>query len=109
MCGQPQTRRTTFQSHPPLLAFQWGGIPPPLNTSLQISCDGAASTYLLRGVIYYANQHFTAHFLNSAGTSWHHDGMARRGALILQSPSQAQLATAIVAVYSLTGSYDPCG
>ncbi|KAF8240422.1 hypothetical protein L208DRAFT_1233248, partial [Tricholoma matsutake] len=86
----------------PLLAFQWRGIAPPLNTSLQISCDGAASTYLLRGVIYYANQHFTAHFLNSAGTSWHHDGMTRRGALILQSPSQAQLATTIMAVYSLS-------
>ncbi|KAF8229608.1 hypothetical protein L208DRAFT_1480007 [Tricholoma matsutake] len=26
-CGQPQIRKTTFQSHPPLIAFQWGGDP----------------------------------------------------------------------------------
>ncbi|KAF8224233.1 hypothetical protein L208DRAFT_1312602, partial [Tricholoma matsutake] len=85
----------------PLIAFQWGGEPPLLNTSLQISCSGIAKEYLLRGVVYYANQHFTAHFLDSNGSSWHHDGMARR-ALILQRPSQCQLATAIVAVYGLS-------
>ncbi|KAF8229181.1 hypothetical protein L208DRAFT_1125851, partial [Tricholoma matsutake] len=55
-----------------------------LNTSLQINCNGAASVYLLRGVIYYANQHFTAHFLNTTGDTWHHDGMARGGALTLE-------------------------
>ncbi|KAF8237409.1 hypothetical protein L208DRAFT_1247768 [Tricholoma matsutake] len=77
------------------------GTPPPLNTSLQINYNGAASVYLLRGVIYYANQHFTAHFLNTTGDTWHHDGMARGGALTLERPSQALLATAIMAMYSL--------
>jgi len=50
-------------------------------------------------VIYYENQHFTAHFLDSTGSSWHHNGMTRSGALILQNPSQAQLASAIAAIY----------
>jgi hypothetical protein len=100
-CGQPQVRKTTFQSHPPLIAFQWGGAPPILHTSLHITCRGVAEQYILRGVIYYANQHFTTHFLDSTGGCWYHDGMTRNGALILQRPSQAQLATAIAAVYTL--------
>ncbi|KAF8229084.1 hypothetical protein L208DRAFT_1126535, partial [Tricholoma matsutake] len=64
-----------------LAAFQWAGTPPPLNTTLQINRNGIAKTYLLRGIIYCANQHFTVHFLNSTGGSWHHDGMARSGKL----------------------------
>ncbi|KAF8228520.1 hypothetical protein L208DRAFT_1290976 [Tricholoma matsutake] len=103
MCGQPQIRKTTFQSHPPLIAFQWRGEPPLLNTRLQINHNDIAKEYLLTGVIYYTNQHFTGHFLKSAGCSWHHDGMARSRALILQRPSQGQLATAIVAVYTMLG------
>ena len=91
----PQIRTTSFQSHPPLIAFQWGVGPPLLNTSLYISCSGVAKEYMLRGVIYYDNQHFTAHFLNSTGSSWHHNGMARSGVLILQNPSQSQLASAL--------------
>jgi len=86
-----------------LIAFQWGVGPPLLNTSLYISCSGVAKEYMLRGVIYYDNQHFTAHFLDSAGSSWHHNGMARSGVLILQNPSQAQLATALAAIYVLRG------
>jgi len=68
------------------------GDPPSLNTILQISCNGNATEYLLRGVIYYANHHFTAYFLNSAGNSWGYDGMSRGGTLIQQRP---------VAVYAL--------
>ncbi|KAF8238907.1 hypothetical protein L208DRAFT_1212331, partial [Tricholoma matsutake] len=64
-----------------LVAFQWGDEPPILNTTLQISCNGVAKEYILRGVIYYVNHHFTAQFLDSTGGSWHHDGMTRNGAL----------------------------
>ena len=42
-------------------------------------------------------------FLDSTGSSWHHNGMTRSGALILQNPSQVQLASAIAAIYVLRG------
>ena len=70
MCGQPQVRKTTFQSHPPLIAFQWGVAPPILHTSLRITCRDVTKEYMLQGVIYYANQHFTAHFLDSTSGCW---------------------------------------
>ncbi|KAF8239696.1 hypothetical protein L208DRAFT_1073499, partial [Tricholoma matsutake] len=59
----------------PLIAFQWGGGPPLLNTSLQIHCNDIDRSYHLTGIIYYANQHFTAHIISATGDSWYHDGM----------------------------------
>ncbi|KAF8223558.1 hypothetical protein L208DRAFT_1316329 [Tricholoma matsutake] len=100
MCGHEQVRTTIFQHHPPLLAFQWGGESPSLNLTLQVHSHNTAVAYHLSGIIYYANQHFTAHVVNATGDSWYHDGMALGGLFTLQKPSQQQLSTAIVAMYT---------
>ncbi|KAF8219938.1 hypothetical protein L208DRAFT_1173919, partial [Tricholoma matsutake] len=76
MCGHEQVRTTIFQHHPPFLAFQWGGESPSLNLTLQVHSHNTAVAYHLSGIIYYANQHFTAHVVNATGDSWYHDGMA---------------------------------
>jgi hypothetical protein len=75
-CNSLQVRTTTFQSLPPLLAFEWGTHPPVLNPILIVTTQHTQPTaYHLRGIVYHDGNHFTAHIFNAAGQMWYHNGM----------------------------------
>ncbi|KAF8239225.1 hypothetical protein L208DRAFT_1217597, partial [Tricholoma matsutake] len=59
----------------PLLAFEWGLHQPGLTNTIHITSDTSVATYSLRGIIYYATNHFTVHYCSGTGPTWYHDGM----------------------------------
>jgi hypothetical protein len=102
-CNSFQVKSTTFQSFPPLLAFEWGTQPPVLNPTLIITGQHAqTTTYHLRGIVYHDTNHFTAHIIDGTGWMWYHDGMqtGAQRTLTLEQRGTSPYANAIVAVYS---------
>jgi hypothetical protein len=74
-CGQLQVREATFNRLPPLLAFQWvTGTTPTLEQQINVTANNTQKIYTLKGVIHYANSHFTTHIILTSGT-WFHDGI----------------------------------
>lgn len=102
-CHRLQIGKTRFESHPHLLAFEWDttGNAPSLQNTIVITCNNIKITYTLKGVIYYANNHFTYHVILNSGMMWYHDGMVTQQTLTLynQPVSADHLATATVANY----------
>ncbi|KAF8235357.1 hypothetical protein L208DRAFT_1063057, partial [Tricholoma matsutake] len=47
----------------------------PMDPVLEISCQGSYVCYVLKGVVYLANEHFTEHVIMDTGMVWYHDGM----------------------------------
>ncbi|KAF8224266.1 hypothetical protein L208DRAFT_1512701 [Tricholoma matsutake] len=99
VCNQQQIRITTFHCLPPLLAFEWpAGVTPSLPDIITVTAEDQ-QTFALKGVIYYGQNHFTAHVKLRSGT-WYHDGMVTGCALTLQPLLQQNLNTPICAIYS---------
>jgi hypothetical protein len=76
----------TFHSHlirkhvlthpPPILAFDMSQYRTLLLESLVLTTiNGQQTTYKLRGVIYYFQDHFTSCFITETGSVWYHDGL----------------------------------
>ena len=85
---------------PPLLAFQWvGGITPTLAQEIRISANSIQKMYTLRGVIHFAQNHFTAHVRVASGT-WFHNGMVTGRSLVWQPLQDHHLSTTVCAIYS---------
>ncbi|KAF8233646.1 hypothetical protein L208DRAFT_1132001, partial [Tricholoma matsutake] len=47
----------------------------PMDPVLEINCQGSHVCYILKGVVYLANEHFTEHVITDTGMVWYHDGM----------------------------------
>ncbi|KAF8227015.1 hypothetical protein L208DRAFT_1298768 [Tricholoma matsutake] len=80
-------------------SFEWGLHQPGLTNTICITSDTSIATYSLRGIIYYAANHFTAHYCSNTGLTWYHDGMTTLHTLTLQSLQVPQMTTAVAAVY----------
>ena len=98
-CNKTEVRHTNFECHLPILAFEWGSQQPAIQNTITIVCKTTCVTYSLKGIIYYADNHFTAHFKSADGTTWYHDGISTQHSLILQPLHISQMTTAVVAIY----------
>ncbi|KAF8222552.1 hypothetical protein L208DRAFT_1322126, partial [Tricholoma matsutake] len=99
-CARPQIRHTMFKHQPPLLAFEWSDNElPDLDEFITVVVNTTAATYILKGIIHYQDNHFTAHVNLSSGT-WFHDGIVTGQSLILQQLQPHLMNTAIIAIYS---------
>ena len=90
-----------FVHTPALLAFDLDRDVPSLDPVLQITCTNTRIPYNLRGVVYFSDEHFSAHVITNAGTVWFHDGMLTGSSLLYESQNLATVCTdrAILAVY----------
>jgi hypothetical protein len=52
------------------------GTSPAINTQFQSVIAETSVTYLLRGVLYYGDNHFTCRIVSEDGMTWFHDGIA---------------------------------
>jgi hypothetical protein len=102
-CNANLVRKTTFVQAPPLLVFDLGLHVPTMNRVIHITCrEGRRVAYNLRGIIYYANEHFTARVVTSTGQTWFHDGMFTGCSLLYDSQAITSIDTngAVLAIYA---------
>jgi hypothetical protein len=100
VCSKNLTRRFTFNCHPPIFTIDLGEGAFPQET-LELTSQNVRRRYNLRGVIYYAADHFTTRFITNAGAVWYHDGLLTGRSLVYESmvPSQIPHEDAIVGIY----------
>ena len=107
-CDTHLIRRTAFVQTPPLLAFDLSttstttnGSALTLNSVVWISCEDSRVRYILRGVIYFDNEHFTERVVTSSGMIWYHDGIFTGRSLVYESQDLTSIATenAVMAFY----------
>src|SRR6266550_3563957 len=60
----------------PLLAFHFAGQKPFIDSTFTVNINEQIITYILSGVIYFGNYHFTSRILDKSGLIWFHDGIA---------------------------------
>ena len=103
MCNETLVCKTTFVQAPALLVFDLGQHIPIINHLIHITCrEGHQVAYNLKGVIYYANQHFTAHVVTSTSQTWFHDGMFTGNSLLYDSQAAGSVHNdgAVMAIYT---------
>lgn len=77
ICEAPHIRRLIFTSLPALLVFDLSHQPATaINHHLVVTAaDNIQATYALKGILYYANFHFTSRFITHHNVVWYHDGI----------------------------------
>jgi len=68
----------------PILAFQFSGQRPIIDSNITINVNGASASYTLRGVIYFGDYHYTSRIVNELGLVWFHDGIATGNSVIYE-------------------------
>jgi hypothetical protein len=104
-CDTHLMKRTIFVQTPPILAFDISnGLVLSINSILWILCNGTRVRYVLRGVIYFDNQHFTERVVTSSGMVWFHDGIFTGRSLVYESQGLTPITTkkAVMAFYVCT-------
>ncbi|KAJ7229540.1 hypothetical protein B0H12DRAFT_972152, partial [Mycena haematopus] len=74
-CGARPVTIATMREAPPLLFFRLPDRPLVLDPSIMLPVQGVNFRYHLRGVIYYADNHFTCRIIKGNGDFWYHDGI----------------------------------
>jgi hypothetical protein len=101
-CDTHMMKHTTFVQTPPLLVFDISnGSVLSIDPILWILCDSTRIRYVLRGVIYFDNQHFTERVVTSTGMVWFHDGIFTGRSLVYESQDSTSITTenAVMAFY----------
>jgi hypothetical protein len=101
-CECDLIRHFSFACHPPLLAIElWQGL-PEFGPDLHVEVHGLHRRYSLRGVIYFAANHFTARVVTQTGIVWFHDGIFSGSTLIYESANVSSMprTDSILAIYS---------
>ncbi|KAF8224275.1 hypothetical protein L208DRAFT_1079266, partial [Tricholoma matsutake] len=62
---------------------------------------GSHVRYVLKGVVYLANEHFTEHIITDTGMVWYHDGMFTGHSCVYNSQDVTVIVgeNAVIAVY----------
>jgi hypothetical protein len=101
-CNTHLIKRTRFVQTPPLLAFDLSsGSALTLDSVIWILSVNSRIRYVLRGVIYFDNQHFTERVVTSTGMIWFHDGIFTGPSLVYESQDLSSITTenAVMAFY----------
>jgi PIF1-like helicase len=100
ICDSNLLQKSRFVQTPPLLAFDLSNNfnSPHLDSEL----DVIGVQYVLRGAIYFANQHFTEHIITGSGMVWYHDGMFTGNSLVYVSQNCTAVTAegAVMAIYA---------
>ena len=101
-CDGYLMKRTMFIQSPPLLAFDISSCALTLDPVIWISCLNSRFRYVLRGVIYFENQHFTERVITSTGMIWYHDGIFTGPSLVYESQDLTTITmqNAVMAFYA---------
>jgi hypothetical protein len=84
-----------------------------VNSELNLLVDNDNFRYMLRGIIYYGLNHFTARIITAAGQVWFHDGITTGSSLeydgtiltmLPQNLMHCRSKAAAVAIYSVVGN-----
>jgi hypothetical protein len=100
--GCDMFRQFSFTCHPPLLAIElWQGL-AAFDPVLHIDVRAVRRRYSLRGVVYFAANHFTARVINRSGFVWFHDGIFTGSSLIYESANISSMPRngSILAIYT---------
>ena len=107
-CQSHLVRSHVFVCAPAILAFDMSQQTTLLLESLVLTtADGQQTTYKLRGVMYYSENHFTSRFITEMGSVWYHDGlstgqlMVHEGNVNMTDFITCQSRIAICAVYAI--------
>ena len=85
-CSTYLIKHTTFVQTPPLLVFDLSiGSALTLDSVIWIPCENSRFRYILRGVVYFNNGHFTERVVTSTGMTWYHDGIFTGRSLVYES------------------------
>ena len=101
-CDTLLMKHTVFVQTPPLLVFDLSnGLVVSIEPILWILCGGNRVQYVLRGIIYFDNQHFTERIITSTGMVWYHDGIFTGRSLVYESQGLTPITTenAVMAFY----------
>ena len=100
ICNQNLVRRFNFICHPPMIAIDLGGNAFTQET-LELTSSNICQRYDLRGVIYYAADHFTVQVIMGSGMVWYHDGLLTGHSLVYESmaPNLLPHENVIVGIY----------
>jgi len=101
-CNTYLKKHTAFVQTPPLLAFDLSnGSALTLDSVVWILCENSRVRYVLRGIIYFNNQHFTERVVTSTGMIWYHDGLFTGRSLVYESQDLTSITTenAVMAFY----------
>ena len=102
-CDTHLVKHTTFIQTPPLLAFDLcNGSTITLDPIVWILCNNSRIRYVLRGVIYFDNHHFTERVITSTGMVWYHDGIFTGRSLVYESQdlTSTTMENAVMAFYA---------
>jgi hypothetical protein len=99
-CDVSLWRRFTLMYHPPLVSVELGQDASPIDV-LELTSQNVCRKYHLRGVIYFAANHFTARLITTSGMVWYHDGIFTGRSLIYESAKAGNIPdeNAIVGIY----------
>jgi hypothetical protein len=101
--GLNLSRMDICLASPPLLAFDISnGSTLTLDPVVWILCDNSRIRYVLRGVIYFSNEHFTERVVTSTGMIWYHDGIFTGPSLVYESQdlTSIKIEDAVMAFYA---------
>lgn len=75
---------THFQEAPPILSLSLPSEDNVISISKQITvkCEHEDVLYVLKGIVYYANAHFTSQIVTANGDVWYHDGIGTGGEIL---------------------------
>ena len=92
--------RFMLMHHPPLVAIELGKDASLINV-LELTSQDVCQKYHLRGVIYFAANHFTAQLITSLGMMWYHNGIFTGQSLVYESAKAENILSesAIVGIY----------
>ena len=77
ICQSHVVREHAFEDAPAIIAFDLSQHQTSLLESMVITTvNGDRTTYKLRGVMYYLDNHFTSRFVSESGCVWYHDGIS---------------------------------
>ena len=70
--------------HLPMIALDFSNKKPRIDFTFEICIDNVIGVYILRGVIYFGEAHYTSRILNEDGNVWFHDGIATGNSVIYE-------------------------
>jgi hypothetical protein len=78
ICNKHLVMTYTFSVIPPVLALDFEGLETSISPIVDVydNCSGCSGHYLyLKGIIYYADSHYTSRSIYNQDQVWFHDGI----------------------------------